>query len=172
MLIQTVPARPAYDRQTPRSPALGRARFVLPALILNRTQCLAPVRPGAPRRCPLSQRMQKKNLTHPDQRREFPQGHIETVALNGVTFGRARLQPGWRWSEALKPIVKTDSCQATHLQYHVSGRLHVVMDDGAEDEFVAGDVSFLPPGHDAWVVGDEPVDVIDISGLADYASPR
>src|SRR5436305_3831053 len=113
--------------------------------------------------------MQKKNLDQPDERREFPQGRLELVTVNGVTFGRATLQPGWRWSTSVKPLAKTASCEAPHLQYHVSGRLRVVMDDGSAMEFGPGDVSLLPPGHDAWVVGDEPVVVIDISGMVDYA---
>jgi quercetin dioxygenase-like cupin family protein len=66
-------------------------------------------------------------------------------------------------------LAKTESCQAPHLQYHVAGRLRVVMDDGQEMEFGPGDVSWLPPGHDAWVVGDEPAVVIDISGMGAYA---
>jgi hypothetical protein len=116
--------------------------------------------------------MQKKNLTRPEEVREFEKARLELVTLGEVTFGRATLQPGWRWSTSVKPVVKTESCQAAHLQYHVSGRLHVVMDDGSEDEFVAGDVSLLPPGHDAWVVGREPVVVVDITGMASYAKPR
>ena len=72
----------------------------------------------------------------------------------------------------MKPLAKTSSCQAPHLQYHVAGRLHVVMDDGAEAEFGPGDVSVIPPGHNAWVVGNEPVIVIDVQGMADYAKSK
>jgi len=115
--------------------------------------------------------MQKKALSQPDEVRTFDKGKLELVALGGVSFGRATLEPGWRWSTSVKPIVKTDSCQAPHLQYHVAGRLHVVMDDGSEDEFGPGDVSQLPPGHDAWVVGDETVVVIDVIGMGEYAKP-
>src|ERR1700736_6795980 len=115
--------------------------------------------------------MQKKNFSKPDETRTFENGQLDLVELGGVTFGRGILQPGWKWSTSLKPIVKTESCQAPHLQYHVSGRLHVVMDDGSEDEFGPGEVSLLPPGHDAWVVGNEPVVVIDISGMVNYAKP-
>ena len=117
----------------------------------------------------MPQSMQKKSLARPDETREFPKGRVELVAVGGVTFGRAMLQPGWRWAESVKPIVKTKSCQAPHLAYHISGRLRVVMDDGTEEEFVAGDVSLVPPGHDAWVVGSEPVVMVDISGMTDYA---
>jgi hypothetical protein len=115
--------------------------------------------------------MQTKNLARPDEARKFDKGQLELVTLGGVTFGRGTFQPGWRWSTSVKPLVKTPSCEAPHLQYHVSGRLHVVMDDGSEAEFGPGEVSLLPPGHDAWVVGDEPVVVIDISGMVDYAKP-
>lgn len=116
-----------------------------------------------------TERMQKKSLERPEESRTVEKGRVETVTVHDVTFGRATLQPGWKWSTSIKPLVHTSSCEATHLQYHVAGRLHVVMDDGSEEEFGPGDVSYLPPGHDAWVVGDEPVVVIDISGLRDYA---
>lgn len=108
-------------------------------------------------------KMQKKTLSDPEEKRLFDKGQVELVTLGGVTFGRATVQPGWKWSTCVKPIAKTESCEASHLQYHVSGRIRVRMDDGSEDEFGPGDVSLLPPGHDAWVVGDEPVVVIDIS---------
>ena len=117
-------------------------------------------------------KIEKKNCSRPDETREFPQGRVEVVAVGGVTFGRATLQPGWKWSNSLKSIAKTDSCQAPHLQYQVSGRLAVRMDDGTQIEFGPGDVAFIPPGHDAWVVGDEPVVVIDISGMGNFAKPK
>jgi len=116
-------------------------------------------------------KMQKKTLSQPDERRTFDKGQVELVSLGGVTFGRATFQPGWKWSTCVKPIVNTKSCQAPHLTYHLSGRLHVIMDDGSELEFGPGDVSLIPPGHDAWVVGNEPVVGIDISGMVDYAKP-
>jgi len=111
----------------------------------------------------------RKNLSQSDEKRTFDRGLLELVKLGGVTFGRARFQPGWRWSTSVKPLVNTKSCEIPHLQYHVSGKLHVVMDDGTEKEFGPGDVGLVPPGHDAWVVGNEDVVVIDISGMADYA---
>jgi hypothetical protein len=115
--------------------------------------------------------MEKKNLSQPDETRTFDKGKLELVSLGGVTFGRATLQPGWKWSTSLKPLVNTESCQAPHLQYHVSGRLRIRMDDGSEDEFGPGEVSRLPPGHDAWVVGNEPVVVIDITGMGEFGKP-
>jgi hypothetical protein len=76
--------------------------------------------------------MQSKNMSQPDEKRSFDKGELELITLGGVTFGRVTLQPGWKWSTCVKPIAKTESCQAPHLQYHISGRLHVVMDDGSE----------------------------------------
>jgi len=116
--------------------------------------------------------MQRKSLDSPDEKRSFPKGTLELVTLGGITFGRGTLEPGWKWSESVKPIVKTKSCEAPHTQYHVSGRLAVRMDDGTEAEFGPGDVSVLPPGHDAWVVGSERVVVIDITGMTEYAKPK
>jgi len=113
-------------------------------------------------------KMQKKNLDSPDEKRTFEKGHVDVVTLSGITFGRGIFEPGWKWSKSIKPIAKTDSCQQSHLSYHISGRLKVVMDDGSEEEF---DISLLPPGHDAWVVGKEPVVMIDISGMEKYAKP-
>jgi hypothetical protein len=113
--------------------------------------------------------MQRRDFARPDETRTFDGGLLELVALGGVTFGRGTFQPGWRWSTSVKPLAKTRSCEAPHLQYHIAGRLHVVMDDRSEAEFAPGEVSLLPPGHDAWVVGDEAVVVLDISGMVDYA---
>jgi len=113
--------------------------------------------------------MQKKSLARPDETRSFDKGKVELVTVNDVTFGRATLRPGWRWSSCVKPLAHTRSCEAAHLQYHISGRLHVVMDDGSEMEFGPGDVGHIPPGHDAWVVGNEPVVAVDITGMRDYA---
>jgi hypothetical protein len=117
-------------------------------------------------------KMQSKNLAQADEVRKFEKGKVELITLGGVTFGRGTFQPGWRWSTSVKPLVKTHSCEAPHLQYHVSGRLHVVMDDGSEAEFGVGEVSLLPPGHDCWVVGNEAVVVIDISGMENYAKQK
>jgi|SRR5947209_1781559 hypothetical protein len=116
--------------------------------------------------------MKKKNLNAPDETRNFPKGKLELVTIGGITFGRATFEPGWKWSESVKPIAKTNSCQAPHTNYHVSGRIRVRMDDGSEDEFGPGEVSVLPPGHDAWVVGNETVVAIDITGMTDYAKPK
>jgi hypothetical protein len=76
-------------------------------------------------------KMEKRNLAQPDETRTFDKGKLELVTVGGVTFGRATFQPGWKWSTSVKPLVKTKSCEAPHVQYHVSGRIHVVMDDGS-----------------------------------------
>jgi quercetin dioxygenase-like cupin family protein len=110
-----------------------------------------------------------KTMRTPDETRTFERGKIEVVNIGGGTVGRATFEPGWRWSEHVKPIAGTDLCQAAHFGYQVSGRLHVKMADGRELESGPGDVAVIPPGHDAWVVGDEPVVMIDWSGAANYA---
>jgi len=114
-------------------------------------------------------KMQKKSMNQPEETRNFPNGKLDLVNLENVTFGLATFQPGWKWSDSVKPIVKTESCQAPHTNYHLSGRLHVVMDDGTENEYGPGDIGVVPPGHDAWVVGNEPVVALDITGMVDYA---
>ena len=113
--------------------------------------------------------LKKKAFSTPDEKRSFDKGRLELVTIGGITFGRATFQPGWKWSTCIKPLVNTKSCKASHLQYHVSGRIRVRMEDGTEDEFGPGEVSLLPPGHDAWVVGNEPVVVIDLSGMQLYS---
>ena len=115
--------------------------------------------------------MQKKTLSSPDEVRTFDKGKVELATVGGITFGRASFEPGWKWSESVKPIVKTEYCQAPHVQYQVSGHLRVKMADGNEQDFGPGDVGVIPPGHDAWVVGNEPVVAIDISGMTHYAKP-
>jgi hypothetical protein len=113
-----------------------------------------------------------KSFGKPDEVREFPKGRVELIKIGGATIGRAIFQPGWKWSTSIQPIVKTKSCEAAHLQYHVSGVLKVRMDDGTELECKPGDVSLLPSGHDGWVVGDEPVIVVDFQGMLDYAKAK
>jgi hypothetical protein len=115
------------------------------------------------------ERADVRNFQDADEVREFPNGRLELVTVGGVTIGRATLYHGWKWSESVQPIVKTDSCEMSHLQYQLSGVMRVRMDDGTEFESRAGDVTFFPPGHDAWVVGDEPVVVVDFQGMREYA---
>lgn len=110
-----------------------------------------------------------KRLNVPDETRTFAKGKVEVVKIAGGVVGRLTLEPGWRWSEHVKPIAGTKSCEAPHFQYHVSGRIRIRMDDGTELEAGPGDVTSLPSGHDAWVVGDEPVIVVDWHGAREYA---
>ena len=115
------------------------------------------------------QETQHRSFQAPDETREFPHGKAEILTIDGAQLGRLTLQPGWRWSNDVKPIAGTPSCEAPHFQYHVSGRLAVRMDDGTEFIAGPGDVTSLPRGHDAWVVGDEPVVVVDWYGASNYA---
>jgi hypothetical protein len=111
---------------------------------------------------------QVKTFATADEVREFPLGRLELVRVGGVTIGRATFEPGWRWQTSVQPLAGTPSCEAPHFQYHVSGVLRVRMDDGHEFDCGPGDVSLLPSGHDAWVVGHEPAVVVDFQGMADY----
>lgn len=114
--------------------------------------------------------IQKKSLDSPDETRTIDKGTVEVVELEGgSTFMRLTFQPDWRWSECVMPVVGTQSCEVRHVGYTISGRMHVRMDDGSELEIGPGDASEIPPGHDAWIVGDEPYVGIDIQGGASYA---
>ncbi|MFD6392303.1 cupin domain-containing protein [Nocardia sp. NPDC055029] len=115
--------------------------------------------------------MIRKNFDSPEETRPFEQdkGRLDLVNVDSGPVGRAVFEPGWRWSEHVKPIAQTDSCQAPHMGYVLSGKLMVVMDDGEQQEFGTGDFMVVPPGHDAWVVGDEACVMLDWQGVADYA---
>lgn len=99
-------------------------------------------------------------------------GELAMLDLEGASVGLARFDPGWRWSEHVKPIAGTDSCQAPHAGYVMSGHMTVRMDDGSEENLDPGDVVTIAPGHDAWVVGQEPCLMLDWQGFTDYARPR
>jgi hypothetical protein len=111
---------------------------------------------------------QVKAFATPDEIREFPHGRLELVTVGGVTIGRAVFEPGWRWQTSVQPLAGTPSCEAPHFQYHVAGVLRVRMDDGQEFDCRPGDVSVLPAGHDAWVIGDAAAVVVDFQGMANY----
>ncbi len=113
---------------------------------------------------------ERKDLKTPEESRSFPKGKLELVNIGGGVVGKLTLEPGWRWSEHVKPLAGTEWCEAPHFQYHVSGTLHVKQMDGVEFDAVPGDVTALPSGHDAWVVGNDPVVVIDWSGASNYAA--
>ena len=111
-----------------------------------------------------------KNFDSTDEVRPFEgNGHADVVNLGGRVVGRGTFEPVWRWSENVKPIVGTDSCQVSHLGYIVSGRMGVRMDDGTEGEAGPGDVFALAPGHDAWVIGDERCVALDFGEFGEYA---
>lgn len=110
-----------------------------------------------------------KSFGLPDEVREFPRGRLELLDVGGAIVGRAVLEPGWRWSTSVQPIAGTKSCEAPHFQYHVSGVLRVKMDDGSEFDCKPGELSRIPPGHDAWVVGDESVVIVDFQGMVNWA---
>jgi hypothetical protein len=110
-----------------------------------------------------------KNLDNPDESRSFDHGELSLVSLAGVTIVRAAFKPGWRWSKDVRPIVGTDSCQVLHQAVVISGRLRVRMDSGEETELVSGDAHVVGPGHDAWVVGDEPCIVLDFAARSESA---
>ena len=114
-------------------------------------------------------RYERKEFKSPDETRTFEKGKLELVNIGGGTVGRLTLEPGWRWSKHVKPIAGTEWCEAPHFQYHLSGRMHVLMADGTEFEVGPGEVSVLPSGHDGWVVGDEPAVLIDWAGASNYA---
>jgi hypothetical protein len=115
------------------------------------------------------QATQHRSFQTPDETRAFPNGRAEIVKIGDAEVGRLIFEPGWRWSKDVKPIAKTNTCEAPHFQYHVSGRLAIRMDDGTEFEAGPGDVTSLPSGHDAWVVGNEPVVTVDWFGASNYA---
>ncbi len=110
-----------------------------------------------------------RGMNNPDETRTFDHGQVQVVKIAGATIGRYTFEPGWKWSESVKPIAKTDSCQAHHVGYILTGRLHVVSDDGAEAELGRGDAYEVEPGHDAWVVGDEAVTSVEFTGAETYA---
>ena len=111
-----------------------------------------------------------KSLDSPDEVRPFEgNGQAEVVNIGGRTVGKGTFEPGWRWSENIKPIAGTDSCQVSHLGYCLSGRMKVRMDDGTEGEIGPGDAFAIPPGHDAEVVGDEACVALDFGEFGDYA---
>ena len=112
---------------------------------------------------------ERKDLSSPDEVRTFEKGKVDLVKIGGGVVGRLTLEPGWRWSQHVKPTAGTEWCEAPHFQYHVSGRIHVAMSDGTEFEVGAGEITALPQGHDAWVVGNEPVVLIDWAGASNYA---
>jgi len=114
-------------------------------------------------------RLQVKSPSSPDEVRTLNKTRVEVVQLEGFTIGRLNFEPGWRWSECVKPVVKTDQCQVSHVGYAVSGRITVRMKDGTEKTIVAGESYTIPPGHDAWVEGNQPFVGIEVMSADVYA---
>jgi len=112
---------------------------------------------------------ERKTFERPDETRDFDFGRVDLVDVAGAQIGRLTLEPGWRWSEHVKPLAGTEWCEAPHFQFHVAGTLRILMSDGTELDAGPGDVTALPSGHDAWVVGDEPVVTVDWYGASNYA---
>lgn len=109
--------------------------------------------------------IEKKNLNSPDEmKKPFEKTKFETITIDGLIVQRETLEPGWKWSKCVKPVVKTESCQKYHVKFIISGRQKVVMDDGTEMELGPGDFAIIHPGHDAWVVGNEPNVLLELAG--------
>ena len=114
---------------------------------------------------------QVKSHDAPDEVRAPDKTRVEVVQLEGFTIGRFNFQPGWRWSECIKPVVKTDYCQLSHVGHAVSGSITVRMKDGTEKTIKAGESYTIPPGHDAWVEGKQPFVAIEVMSADVYAKP-
>jgi hypothetical protein len=113
--------------------------------------------------------LEAKGFKKPDETREFGHGKLEIISIGSGTVGKSTFEPGWKWSNDVKPIAKTDSCQVNHFGFVVSGRMKIVHDDGTDLEIGPGDVINVPAGHDAWVVGDESCVIVDWAGNSTYA---
>ena len=111
-----------------------------------------------------------RSFTKPDEVRPFDRGRFEVIRVGDATVGHGHYEPGWRWSETIAKVMGTPTCHASHLAYLVSGRLHVRMDDGTELEAGPGDVLDIKPGHDAWVVGDAPVEYLEFRAAETFAT--
>jgi hypothetical protein len=114
-------------------------------------------------------KLQVKSHDSPDEVRAPSKTRVEVVNFDGFTIGRFNLQPGWRWSECVKPVVHTDQCQVSHVGHAISGSIHIRMKDGTEKTINAGESYTIPPGHDAWVEGDNPFVCIEVLSADVYA---
>jgi hypothetical protein len=113
-----------------------------------------------------------RSLDAPDEHRPFAaRGGVDVVVVGGTTIGRARFEPGWRWSVDVKPLAGTQTCQVAHVGYVLGGRMRIVLDDGRAADVGLGDAFVCPPGHDAWTLGDEPCVLVDVAGMSGYARP-
>jgi len=115
--------------------------------------------------------LETKKLDAPEETRSFDKGMAELVSVGGTTIGRFTFNPGWKWSESVKPIVGTDSCQNHHQGVSLTGHMHVVGEEGTEIEIGPDEAYNIPPGHDAWVIGTEPFVGFEFKSAAQYAKP-
>jgi mannose-6-phosphate isomerase-like protein (cupin superfamily) len=116
--------------------------------------------------------LERRTFDAPDETRPAGSGNAAILKVAEIGLMQVTLPPGWRWSRDVQPIAHTDSCQAPHVVYILSGHIHVAMDDGTETDLGPQDVGVVPPGHDAWTVGDQPVVYLDITGSAVWARPK
>ncbi|TPK66554.1 cupin domain-containing protein [Mesorhizobium sp. B2-4-19] len=116
-------------------------------------------------------KLESKSHDNPDEVRSPDKTRVEVVRLPGFTLGRLNMEPGWKWSECVKPVVKTDSCQVSHVGYVISGTITVKMNDGTQKTFTKGTSYTIPPGHDAWVEGNERFVCIEVMSAEQYAKP-
>jgi class 3 adenylate cyclase len=114
-------------------------------------------------------RLQRRRFIDSEEIRRFPHGEVRLVTIDDMVFGYFTLQPGWRWSDDVRPIAGTAQCEHRHVGYVIRGQLHVTMKDGSSMDFVAGDTYEIPPGHDAWVVGEETYHGVEFSGARTFA---
>ena len=117
-------------------------------------------------------RLESKSHDAPDESRTPAKTRVDVVRLDGYTIGRFTFEPGWRWSECIKPVAGTDSCQLSHVGYIVQGQITIRLDDGTERTFTPGQSYTIPPGHDAWVEGDESFIGIEVMSAEQFANPR
>jgi oxalate decarboxylase/phosphoglucose isomerase-like protein (cupin superfamily) len=110
-------------------------------------------------------KMQKKSINSPDETRTFDKGKFDLTKIGDTSIGKMYLEPGWSWEKCIKPLAKSQSCQASHTQYVISGRIRFKMNDGNEEEYGPGDVAYIPPGHNAWVVGNNPYTGIELGTM-------
>jgi hypothetical protein len=117
-------------------------------------------------------RLEAKSHDHPDEVRSPQKTRVEVVRLKDYTLGRFKLEPGWKWSECIKPVAKTDSCQVAHVGHCVSGRIRIRLNDGSETAIAPGMSYTIPPGHDAWVEGNEPFVCLEVMSAEQFAKPK
>jgi len=116
-------------------------------------------------------KFEAKSHSKPDEVRTPDKTRVEIVRLEGFTFGRFTFEPGWRWSKCIKPVVKTDTCQLSHVGFAVSGQMVVQLKDGSQKTITAGESFTIPPGHDAWIEGKERFVAIEVMSAEQYAKP-